>query len=410
MQYAAAQSGSQPVAGAALAKLSLAIGVFLSAFVIYEPAPYEIYMAVLICVWFLFGLKLSRNSGILLAILLCFNLGGLLSLTAVDDIGTDLPLYMAVSLFLALSSVFFAAVIEADDARLKIIFTAYLFGALATGLLGILGYFQLLPSSELFIRYDRAKGAFQDPNVFGPFLILPACYLLHQILSSRLSTSPPRIIALMVLTLAIFLAFSRAAWGLYSLSIVLLVFFMLLKERSAAFRLRILLVSAIGITLLILTLVVALQFEQVSQLFTTRAQLVQDYDSAQFGRFDRYRIGFLLALEKPLGIGPLVFGTVYGEDTHNIWLKALMDYGWLGFLSYLTLVVWTLSAGFKCLLRDRPWQPYFLCAYIVLFGHILISTFIDTDHWRHFYILLGVVWGCIGLEKQTMRRRRQLSD
>ncbi|MEX3009371.1 O-antigen ligase family protein [Hoeflea sp. TYP-13] len=402
----AAQHRTEPTAGSVLAKLSLAIGVFLTAFVIYEPAPYEIYMAALIALWFLFGLRLSRNSAILLTILIFFNIGGLLSLAVVDELGTDPPLYMAVSVFLALSSVLFAAVIEADESRLKVIFTAYIFGALATGLLGILGYFHLIPSSETFIRYSRAKGAFQDPNVFGPFLVLPACYLLHQTLTGKLAALLPRVLALVVLTLAIFLAFSRAAWGLYGLSIMLLIFLMLLKERSAAFRLRILLVSIAGIALLILTLLVALQFEQVSQLFTTRAQLVQDYDSAQFGRFARYRLGFLLAMENPLGVGPLVFGTYYGEDTHNIWLKALLDYGWLGFVSYLTLIVWTLSAGFKCLLRDRPWQPYFMCTYIVFFGHILVSTFIDTDHWRHFYILLGIIWGCIGLEYQTMRRRR----
>ena len=99
MTYAAASGGAVPVAGNVLAKLFLAIGVFLSAFVLYEPAPYEIYMAVLIGIWFLFGLRLSRNSGILLAILLCFNLGGLLSLAVVDEIDTDLTLYLAVSLF-----------------------------------------------------------------------------------------------------------------------------------------------------------------------------------------------------------------------------------------------------------------------------------------------------------------------
>ena len=43
-----------------------------------------------------------------------------------------------------------------------------------------------------------------------------------------------------------------------------------------------------------------------------------------------------MAMEHPLGIGPLEFGPIYGEDTHNIWLKALLDYGWLGFASWLT--------------------------------------------------------------------------
>jgi O-antigen ligase len=108
-------------------------------------------------------------------------------------------------------------------------------------------------------------------------------------------------------------------------------------------------------------------------------------------------------MEKPLGIGPLVFGTIYGEDTHNIWLKTLMDYGWLGFVSYLALTAWTLVLGFRHLLRDRPWQPYLMTTYIVFLGHILVGTVIDTDHWRHFYVLLGVLWGCFALEAKWLR-------
>ncbi|WP_136656971.1 O-antigen ligase family protein [Nitratireductor sp. XY-223] len=407
MHEAAIDHRTHPAVIAAVAKFSLAIGAFLAGFVIYEPAPYEIYMVALIAIWFIFGLRLSRNSAILLAILMCFNIGGLISLTTVGELGTKLPLYMAVSVFLALSSVFFAAVIEADDRRLKVIFTAYLVGALATGLLGILGYFQLLPNSELFLRYGRAKGAFQDPNVFGPFLVLPACFLVHQTLTGGFAASIPRIAALFVLTLAVFLAFSRAAWGLYAFSMLLLVFLMLIKERSTAFRMRILFAGAIGFVLLVVTLLILLQFEQISELFTTRAQLVQEYDAGQFGRFNRYWLGLQVAMLHPLGIGPLEFGKMFGEDTHNIWLKALLDYGWLGFVSYLTLTVWTLFAGFKCLLRERPWQPYFLCTYVVFVGHVLVSTFIDTDHWRHYYILLGILWGCMGLEYRYMRERRR---
>ncbi|MCY6380418.1 O-antigen ligase family protein [Hoeflea prorocentri] len=402
-----AQGGLSPAAVPLLAKGSLALGAFLSGFVLYEPAPYELYMVGLIAVWFLFGLRLSKNSAILLTILVCFNIGGLLSLTMLEQLDTRRTLYIAVSLFLALSSVFFAAVIEADRNRLRPIFNAYVLGALTTGLVGILSYFQLFPASDLFLRYGRAMGVFQDPNVFGPFLVLPACFMMQQILMGRLSASLPRIMALAILTMAIFLSFSRAAWGLYALCMLTIVFIMLLKENSTAFRLRVLLLGCAGFFVLALMLLIALQFDQVAELFVVRAQLVQSYDAGEFGRFNRYWLGLELALTKPLGIGPLIFGTLFGEDTHNIWLKALLDYGWLGFASYLTLIVWTLAVGFKCLLRDRPWQPYFVCAYVVFFGHILISTFIDTDHWRHFYILLGIIWGCIGLEQRTMRQRRE---
>jgi O-antigen ligase len=124
-------------------------------------------------------------------------------------------------------------------------------------------------------------------------------------------------------------------------------------------------------------------------------------------------MGFALAMERPLGIGPLVFGTIYGEDTHNIWLKALMDYGWTGFAAYVTLMVWTVAGGFRILFRERPWQPYLLCAWLVFLGHLLLGTVIDMDHWRHFYLLMGIIWGCMGLERryqaQVSQRAPRLS-
>ncbi len=384
----------------------IAFGVFLSGFVINEPAPYELYLVGLIGIWGLFGLRLSRSVFPLLALLVLFNIGGMLAITQMARLD-DAPLYIAVSLFLALTSVFFAAIIEMDARRLKLIFAAYLTGALATATLGILGYFDAIPGGEQFTLYDRARGAFQDPNVFGPYLVLPALMLMHGLLAGSLRSAPLRLLALMVLTLGIFLSFSRAAWGLYALSTALLIFLMMVAQPTGLFRLRVLILSLIGIVVLIAAIAVALQLEQVSSLFTTRAQLIQDYDGARFGRFERHKLGFLMAMEKPLGIGPLVFGPIYGEDTHNIWLKALLDYGWLGFVSYLALMAWTLTLGFRYLLRERPWQPYLITTYIVFFGHILIGTVIDTDHWRHFYLLLGILWGCYALEA---RHQRALQD
>ena len=48
---------------------------------------------------------------------------------------------------------------------------------------------------------------------------------------------------------------------------------------------------------------------------------------------------------RPLGIGPLVFGQMLGEDTHNVWLKALLDYGWLGFACWAIMIGWTITAS-----------------------------------------------------------------
>ncbi len=375
------------------------IGVFLSGFVIAEPAPYEVYMAGLIALWAIFALKISRSVAPLLVLFLIFNLGGALSLTVMKDLEGG-PIYVAVSLFLALSSVFFAAIIEARPQRLQLIFRAWVASALITSLLGILGYFHAFPGSEVFTLYDRAKGAFQDPNVFGPFLVAPSLYLMHGLLGGRLAGAPLKAAGVLVLALGVFLSFSRAAWALYLFSTLALVFVMLLKERTGAFRLKILILSISALGLMVVALVVALQFDKVADLFSSRTQLVQEYDGGHLGRFDRHRLGFLMSMEKPLGIGPMVFGKMLGEDEHNIWLKSLTSYGWIGFLSYLTLVLWTLSAGFKALLRNRPWQPYLMIALIAFVGHTAIGFVIDTDHWRHVYLLIGIVWGCIALENR----------
>ncbi|SSC72491.1 unnamed protein product [Ciceribacter sp. T2.26MG-112.2] len=384
----------------------VAFGVFLSGFVMSEPAPYELLMVLQVAVWFLLGLKISRAVAPLLALLLTFNVGGILSLTVMKDLGTG-PMYLAVSTFLALTSVFYAAIIEDRHQRLRLIFQAWVAAAIITGLLGILGYFHAFPGAEAFTLYDRAKGAFQDPNVFGPFLIAPALYLMHGLLTGKLSSAPLRVAGLLIIALGVFLSFSRAAWALFLFSAVALVFILLLKERTGAFRLKILLLSLAAVVLLVVAVVIALQFEQVRNLFLDRTTLVKEYDGGHLGRFARHRIGFLMMMENPLGIGPMVFSEIFPEDEHNIWLKSLTSYGWLGFVSYVAMMVWTLTIGFRFLLRDRPWQPYLMIAWIVIIGHVIIGNVIDTDHWRHFYLLLGIVWGCGALEWRHQRALRR---
>jgi hypothetical protein len=383
----------------------VACGVFLSGFVISEPAPYELLMVTQIALWFLLGLRISRAVAPLLAFLLVFNVGGILSLTVMKDLGGG-PMYLAVSTFLALTSVFYAAIIEDRHQRLELIFKAWVAAAIITALLGILGYFHAFPGAEAFTLYDRAKGAFQDPNVFGPFLIAPALYLMHGLLTGKLLQAPFKVAGLLIIALGVFLSFSRAAWALFLFSAVALVFILLLKERTGAFRLKILFLSLTAVLVLVVALVVALQFEQVRNLFLDRTTLVKEYDGGHLGRFARHRIGFLMSMERPLGIGPMVFSEIFPEDEHNIWLKSLTTYGWLGFVSYVSMMVCTLAMGFRLLLRDRPWQPHLMIAWIVIVGHVGIGNVIDTDHWRHFYVLLGVVWGCGALEWRHQRALR----
>jgi O-antigen ligase len=386
-----------------ISSAAVVTGVLLSGFVINEPAPYELYMAGLVGIWALFGLRISRSVAPLLTLLVLFNIGGMIAMTQMSNL-MDTPLYLAVSLFLAFTAVFFAAIIEADPRLYRLIVLAWLTSAVVTATLGIAGYFGAFPGAEVFTRYGRAAGAFEDPNVFGPFLTLPGIYMLHRMLTANPMRMPLYAIPLLIIVGGIFLSFSRGAWGLFGASSVMLIGCLFLQSGSGLFRLRLTLMSVLAVTILLVGLLVALQIPAVAELFSARAQLTQDYDTATFGRFARYGIGFQMAMEHPLGIGALLFGQIFGEDTHNIWLKALLDYGWLGFASWAIMIGWTIAGGFRILFRDRPWQPYLLCAYVVFLGHVALGSVIDTDHWRHFYLLIGLIWGAMALEWRLQRR------
>ena len=370
------------VSGRTIARWVVAFCALLGAFVIREPAPYELTLLAVMAAFLLFGMRLSALPVTLATLFLLFNIGGLLSMFTMPDY-KDAPLYLAVSLFLGLTAVFWCAAIEADMARIRSIMRGYVIGAAITSLLGTIGYFGFIPGTEIFTRYGRAAGVFQDPNVFGPFLILPALYLLYGLIYRSKSLAPMRALLLLIVLGGLFLSFSRGAWGGLLVGAAVFYLVMIATEPSGTKKAKLILFGVAGLVATAALVAVALQFEAVYAMFEQRARVVQEYDGARLGRFARHAIGFQWALENPLGIGPLEFGYALGEDTHNIWVKSLMAYGWLGFVTWLAMTVITLLGGARLLGRKRAWQPYLICLWSVFVAHLVISWVIDIDHWRH---------------------------
>lgn len=372
--------------------------VFLGGFVFVEPAPYEYFLAAVIPLWMILGLSVPRAISPLVVLMTLFLAGGIVAASQAIHFDEQ-PIYMAVSGFLALSACFFAALVGQGADRLDTIIGAWIFAAVLTATLGILGYFGL--TGEMFLKFGRAAGGFQDPNVFGPFLVFPFVVLVRRALTHRLGGALVSGMLALVVLAGIFLSFSRGAWGLAAFSALMMGMVLFAGERSPLARMRYVGIAAIGIALLALLLAAALSLPAVADLFQERAQIVQDYDSGRFGRFERHAIGFNLMLEHPLGIGSGEFGKMFGEDEHNIWLKTLTTYGWLGFAAFLGLVVWTLAAAFPLMFRAGPIQVTVQAAYIVFVGHVIMASVIDIDHWRHVYLLLGLLWGAIAADRQA---------
>ena len=386
--------------------MALGLIVFLGGFVFFEPAPYELLLVPLLVIWFAFGLTLHRAFLPLTFFLLCFICGGAIAVTQKADISGGF-FYIIVTGFLATTSIFFAAVVANNPMeRVRVIFNAYCCAAIVGSLIGILAYFHLIPNSESYLFGGRARGPFQDPNVFGPFLVLPAIFLLRNVLVNPLAKSFWSILGLLILMAAIFLAFSRAAWGLTFVACVMMTIIVFITTHNHCLRSKIIIASVIMGALMVGVLLIALSFDAVSSLFEERARLVQSYDSAQFGRFARYGFALQWIMEAPLGYGFGKSREVFGEDTHNVYIKSFLVYGWLGGIAYGLLVLTTLATGFKHLFKNTPWQPYFQCCYIVIFGHALVGLVVDIDRWRHLYLIYGIAWGLVAASAILKSRQR----
>lgn len=375
---------------------------------IEEPAPYELYMALLTVVWLACGLKLRREFGPLIICLMLYITGGIASIPIANDFG-DASMYMAVSGFLAITAIFYAAILAGKPERFRIIQNGYTISAVLVSLVGIAGYFQLFPGADYFTLYDRARGTFKDPNVFGPFLVLPALLIIQRLLRDSVLKNAFLLIPLTILLLGIFLSFSRGAWGVLFAGVLVIYFLALVTEHSNRRRMRLIMLGFSGVLAVGALLAAALSIDTVAEMFEQRARLVQDYDSARLGRFARYALGFQLVMEHPLGLGPLGFRNHFPEDTHNVYLKSFTTYGWLGGVTYVVLALWTLAAMVPLLFKSRPWTGFLQCVFAVFVAHLILSVIIDTDRWRHMYMLYGLAWGLIAADRLETRRFQSAS-
>ena len=165
------------------------------------------------------------------------------------------------------------------------------------------------------------------------------------------------------------------------------------------------LIAVIAALVAALLLSVLLSFDSIGSLFRERASFDQSYDEGRFGRFGRHILGFELALDKPFGIGPLQFGKIFPEDTHNSFLNAFMSGGWLSGVCYPALSFTTVAIGFRYLFVRTPWQRGYIAFFAAFLGTFVESFIIDTDHWRHYFLLLGTMWGMFAATELFVRSR-----
>ena len=270
--------------------------------------------------------------------------------------------------------------------------SGYSVGGVVSSVIAVLCYFGFLPLGEFVLFYDRIKGFFKDPNVFGPYLVISAVYAIHR-LQSRHCTRAQQVwwwCACISSSVGVLLCFSRAAWANFALT--LFAFFALnaiANRADGSLRRNIVYFVAI-LAILGATLAYAMTIPQVAEVIAYRTEM-QSYDE---DRFATHEAAMELGIQNPLGVGPGQSFAYLNYATHSLYLRLFSENGAIGVVSLLAFMLLTLV---RCVWLSqtsltRVQRSLFSLVAAAIFGTLINSFAIDTLHWRHYWLLLALGW------------------
>ncbi len=251
-----------------LLNIVLFVAILTSPIAFIEPSPHDALMIVLMAAAVAARVRFDRKLVPLTLLLAICLAGAFFALIPVLDQKQTVQ-YVATSFYLVVAAILFACLFcDGDLVRLSIVRRAYVIAALIATAAGYVGFFHLLPGSDIFLANDRVSATFKDPNVYGPFLIFPLLLLLIDFMTRGL-----RLIGLAIMVFlagGLFLSFSRGAWAHFAFSAIVTVTLLLASAVEPRMRRRILLVSMVALAGLAVFVVALISIPAVHDMFLER--------------------------------------------------------------------------------------------------------------------------------------------
>ena len=368
-----------------------------SSVVLIEPAPVDFLLLLLLVIGLVNGrlsIRRLENASLIHLAAWVLVLTNLFALIQPYPAPASL-LFVAVSLYL-LASMYLVKMYVTSPFHGHVVLGGYWVAgwiAIAGVVLAYLG----LAGDQFMLVGLRARGLFKDPNVFGPFLVPLFVLVLDELVDPTWPKIPAFIkgLTLILIPLGVVLSFSRAAWANWAIAVTLYVGVTLLKGRHIGRLLTVL--SVAGAAALLLTVILFVTRPDLVDMLNWRLSLLQPYDTF---RFTRQQEGITTVFTHPTGLGPGTFG-----GAHQLYIKTLAEQGLLGFLSLLTLLLAITLKLFQVALRSGKVYGLSVTALLAgLVGTLANGFLIDTIHWRHFYLLLGLSWAVSMARSETGHR------
>ena len=258
----------------------------------------------------------------------------------------------------------------------------YLGACCIAATLGLVGF---IGQVDLLLYDDRAKGLFDEPIAFGAFL-LPGVFASLYMLNYRRGLIFP-LIALVLCIAGVLLSFSRA--DIVSLAIVGPLYYVVLNRDRPKRAIAILVIGAFAVV--VLTGIAVLSFPGFEQKLLSRATLAEPYDVGRGGRYDRYLRSFPMILDNPLGLGMLQIDKYFPEPIHNVFLSSFLNYGWVAGVVWILLTVLSFKIAIE---NERATKsPVTVWLSFSVLAQLPCGLLQQVEHWRHLWLLLGLLWG-----------------
>ena len=332
---------------------AVALGFLLLGVVRVEPAPSDGVFFMVMAVALVTGRfdirRVPLTAFALVGVLVALNI---ISAMEALDPGTAAR-YFSITLYLAVLSIWFTGYLNSTK-RARAGGGRVHRGRRGRRVPSTLALFIPIPFGDQLLTIDglRAEGLFKDPNVYGPFLIPPALFLLEELLTPRLLRFRTSTKALMftALTLGVLFSYSRAAWANMAVAIGVMLAGAHPPARGRPARHRGLRVAHRRGR----TRRGGDRRHRIARL-PPGARGFQTYDLQRFGA---QRTGIALAERYPFGIGPGQFEVFSPVSTHSTYVRVLAEQGVLGLVTVLALILFTLVLASRnaILGRDCLWD------------------------------------------------------
>jgi O-antigen ligase len=367
--------------------VAVALGFVLLGVVSVEPAPTDAVFAVVIAVAVLTGrFELRRVPFAVFGLLGIYISMNLISGTQAPDFAAAAR-FFEITFYLAVLSVWLAQHVRSVGSARSIL-RAYTVGAVTLAALASIALFVPFPGHDIFTTDGlRAKGLSKDPNVFGPFLVPAALIMIEELLRPRLLrwNALTKWVLLSTLAAGILLSYSRAAWLNFAVGLLVMLVVLLLRRRGGQ-RVTTLLVT---LSSLAVVLVATISLTGSGHFLAERARY-QAYDTERFGAQAE---GVRLAEQHPIGIGPGQFDVEEPVSAHSIYVRALAEQGWAGFIVVVALLLITLLlASRNAVVGADTWGIGSAALLGAWCGILANSAFVDTMHWRHLWVVAALIW------------------